>query len=77
MGKSQADVLLLWMYSGYSCGVIALHNVLTTPFGVLNPEKAIIVIGTDVAHSLNVCACGFMCAGRQITADVYELNTAE
>lgn len=50
MGKSQTGVLQLWTYSGYSCGVIALHNVLTTPFGVLSPEKAIIVIGPNVTR---------------------------
>lgn len=50
MGESQAGVLKLWIYSGYGCGVITLHNVLTTPFGVLNAEKAIIIIGLSVMN---------------------------
>lgn len=50
MGESQVGVLRLWIYSGYSCGAITLHNALTTPFGGLNPEKAIIVIGPNVTH---------------------------
>lgn len=79
MGKSQAGMLQLWIYSGYNCGAITLHNVLTTPFGVLNPEKAIIVIGLNVTHSWNVCVSSrleralgiFSLADRQITVDVY------
>jgi len=48
MAESQAGTLRLWIYGGYNCGAITLHNVLTTPFGVLNPGKAIIVIGLNV-----------------------------
>lgn len=51
MGKSQAGMHHLCIYSGYNCGVITIHNVLTTPFGGLNPEKAIIVKGLNVMHS--------------------------
>ncbi len=79
MGGSQAGMLQLWIHGGYNCGEITLHNVLTTPFGVLNPEKAIIVIGLNVMHSWNVCGvlalertlCIFSLAERQIMLDVY------
>lgn len=80
MGKSQAGTLQLWIYSGYNCGAITLHNVLTTPLWVLNPEKAIIVIGLNVKHSWNVYVGSrlererlgiFLLADRQIIFDVY------
>lgn len=83
MGKSQAGTPQLSIYSGCNCAVITSHNVETTPFGVLTPKTAIIVIGPNVMHSWNERVGSphrqrpgiFPLTDWQIIFDVYYLET--
>lgn len=78
MGKSQAGMLQLRIYSCKNCAAITLHSVETTPFRVLTLEEAFVSESLNVTHCSNECGLALLRAAlhftdRQITFKVTSL----